>query len=150
MNTPSTMKYSDLMLGLLLGLLGLSPLAARADDAMPATLQAANLQIQQQNGIAYLSGGVGQDESQAIKQRAGYSLHMTFCEGTGQYVVGVDVDIRSSKGQPVLSLQQVGPLLYADLPAGSYRVDASYMGMRQQRNVQLGRYGTRSLNFNWR
>ena len=147
MNTIHSQQYSALMLGLLLGL---APLALHAEDAMPATMPAANLQIQQQNGIAYLSGGIGQDESQAIKQSAGYNLHMAFSEGSGQYVVGVDVDIRSSKGQPVLSLQQVGPLLYADLPAGSYRVDASYMGMRQQRNVQLGRNGSRSLNFNWR
>lgn len=64
------------------------PLAAVGWLLLPGMSQAANLepvdsagvqvQQQQQNGINYLSGGIGLDESKAIQQSTGYNLHMTF------------------------------------------------------------------------
>jgi hypothetical protein len=119
----------------------LLPIAAVAALAFPAMLQAANLdpidsagvqvQQQQQNGINYLSGGIGLDESKAIQQSTGYNLHMTFAVGAqDQYTADVDVVIQKSPGQTVLTLSQTGPLVYVQLPPGKYTWSPRAMAKR--------------------
>lgn len=89
-----------------------------------------------QNGIAYVTGGVGQDEVDALRAAASkYNLRMTFASHSGEYLSDVDVTIRSAVAQPVLTVRTNGPFLYARLPAGQYRIDARYGGAEQRRSV---------------
>ena len=138
----------------------LLPIAAVAALAFPAMLQAANLdpidsagvqvQQQQQNGINYLSGGIGLDESKAIQQSTGYDLHMTFAVGAqDQYTADVDVVIQKSPGQTVLTLSQTGPLVYVQLPPGKYTVVATRNGETRRDVTDVGSGTARNLVFHW-
>jgi len=138
----------------------LLPIAAVAALAFPAMLQAANLdpidsagvqvQQQQQNGINYLSGGIGLDESKAIQQSTGYNLHMTFAVGAqDQYTADVDVVIQKSPGQTVLTLSQTGPLVYVQLPPGKYTVVATRNGEIRRDVTDVGSGTARNLVFHW-
>jgi len=136
------------------------PVAAVAVLAFPAMLQAASpepvdsagvqAQQQQQNGINYLSGGIGVDEAKAIQQSTGYNLHMTFAVGAqDQYTADVDVTIQKSPGQTVLTLNQTGPLVYVQLPPGKYTVVATRNGETRRDVTDVGSGTARNLVFHW-
>ncbi|KIK85860.1 carboxypeptidase regulatory-like domain-containing protein [Pseudomonas koreensis] len=138
----------------------LLPIAAMAALTFPAMLQAANLdpidsagvqvQQQQQNGINYLSGGIGLDESKAIQQTPGYNLHMTYSVGMqNEYAANVDVTIEKASGQTVLTLNQAGPLVYVQLPPGKYIVRATLNGQERRDVTDVGSGTARNLVFHW-
>jgi hypothetical protein len=136
------------------------PVAAVIALLFPVMLQAASLepidsagvqvQQQQQNGISYLAGGVGEDEAKAIQQATGYNLHMTFAVGPqDEYTADVDVTIEQSPGQTVLTLRQTGPLLYVKLPPGKYTVVATRNGETRHDVTDVGSGTARNLVFHW-
>ncbi|MFJ2282626.1 carboxypeptidase regulatory-like domain-containing protein [Pseudomonas sp. NPDC087803] len=136
------------------------PLAAVSWLLLPGMSQAANLepvdsagvqvQQQQQNGINYLSGGIGVDEAKAIQQSTGYNLHMTFAVGAqDQYTADVDVTIQKSPEQTVLTLTQTGPLVYVQLPPGKYTVVATRNGETRRDVTDVGSGTARNLVFHW-
>ncbi|MGG7647704.1 carboxypeptidase regulatory-like domain-containing protein [Pseudomonas sp. ES4] len=136
------------------------PIAAVGVLMLPAVLNAASLepidstgvqvQQQQQNGITYLSGGIGEDEAKAIQQAQGYNLHMTFSIGAeGKYVPDVNLVIQKDPGQPVLTLSEVGPLVYVQLPPGKYTVVATRNGEERRDTAEVGSGAARNLVFHW-
>lgn len=136
------------------------PLAAVGLLMFPVMLQAASLepidssgvqvQRQEQNGITYLSGGVGEDEAKAIQQTTGYNLHMTFAIGPeNKYVPDVEVAIQKAQGQTVLTLSEAGPLVYVQLPPGKYTVVATRNGEERRDTADLGSGAARNLVFHW-
>lgn len=102
-------------------------------------------------GIEWMSGGVGEDERDAMQaQSAQYNLAMTFANRkSGAYRADVSVQVRDAKGEVVLSAQGAGPLLYAKLEPGHYRVSATALGRTQSQQVSVPREGTRELYFYW-
>jgi len=127
--------------------------------AFPAMLTAASLepvdssgvqvQRQEQNGIAYLSGGVGEDEAKAIQQTTGYNLHMTFSVGPkDEYIPDVELLVQNAQG-PVLTLSQAGPLVYVQLPPGKYTVVATRNGEAKRDTTDVAGAGARNLVFHW-
>lgn len=130
-------------------LVGLSPLVSQA--AEPVDMSAVQIQPQQQNGISYVSGGIGLDESTAMKQMQGdYNLRMTFATGPqDEYLPGVDVAIQKANGQSVLNLDDVGPYLYVKLPADQYTVVSSANGEEKRQTVAVNNSGTKSVVFHW-
>lgn len=137
------------------------PIAAIGLLMLPVTMQAASLdpvdnsgvqvQRQDQNGVTYLSGGIGEDEAKAIQQATGYNLHMTFSVGVeGKYVPDVDVVVQKAQGQTVLTLSQAGPLVYVQLPPGKYTVVATRNGEERRDTTDVGSGAARNLVFNWK
>ena len=127
--------------------------------AFPAMLNAASLdpidtagvqvQRQEQNGVSYLSGGIGEDEAKAIQQTTGYNLHMTFSVGPqDEYIPDVQLLIQNAKG-PVLTLSQAGPLVYIQLPPGKYTVVATRNGEARRDVTDVGSGAARNLVFHW-
>ncbi|AIO99319.1 hypothetical protein DP50_5199 [Burkholderia pseudomallei 576] len=103
-----------------------------------------------QNGIAYVTGGVGQDEVDALRAAASkYNLRMMFASRSGEYLSDVDVTIRAAAAQPVLTVRTRGPFLYARLPAGQYRIDARYGSAEQRRSVRVPARGGVHVEFRW-
>lgn len=136
------------------------PIAAVGVLMFPAVVPAASLepidssgvqvQQQEQNGITYLSGGIGVDESKAIQQTTGYNLHMTFAVGPdNKYIPDVDVVIQKAPGQTVLTLSEAGPLVYVHLPAGKYTVIATRNGEERRDTADIGSGAARNLVFHW-
>lgn len=131
-------------------LLSFSPVVLQAANEAPVDMSVVQLVPQEQNGITYLSGGVGQDESQAIQQVKGYNLHITFSIGPeNKYLSGVDVVIQTEKGRSLLSVSQVGPILYVKLPADKYLIIASQNGHEKRGTVVLEGTSTGTVNLHW-
>ncbi|QLL13849.1 carboxypeptidase regulatory-like domain-containing protein [Pseudomonas chlororaphis] len=144
--------FSCVVTGVLAAFLSLAPFSVQSATPSNEPIDPAGVQLepQQQNGIAYLSGGIGLDESRAIQQAKGYNLHMTFSTGPeNKYVPDVDLVIQNLQGQSVLSLDQVGPIVYVQLPAGKYQVAATRNGHTQRSTVDMKVAGIRDLNLHW-
>ena len=115
---------------------------------------AARIEPQTQNGVTYLCGGIGENESSYLKQTAArdYDLMMTFAEESGNYIADVAVVINDARGKVVLETTCDGPLMLVDFPAaGSYRIHAEAGGKAIDRTVLVkGEKGKpRQLSFAW-
>ncbi len=64
--------------GVIAVLLLAAPVSVRSASTSNEPIDPAGVQLEplQQNGISYVSGGIGLDESRAIQQAKGYNLHM--------------------------------------------------------------------------
>ena len=131
-------------------LLSFFPVVLQAANEVPIDMSAVQLEPKEQSGITYLSGGIGEDESQAIQQVKGYNLHITFSIGPdNKYLGGVDVVIQTEKGRSLLSVSQVGPILYVKLPADKYLIIASQNGHEKRGTVVLEGTSTGTVNLHW-
>ena len=94
----------------------------------------------QQNGITYINGGVGQEEQATMQSlRADYNLQLTFAtKQSGAYRSDVQLDIMDTKGNTLVSAANTGPMFFARLPAGTYRVSAAAEGKTFKRTVKIG------------
>ena len=128
----------------------LFPTLVPAASYEPIDSAGVQAQPQQQNGITYLSGGIGLDESRTIEQAQGYNLHMTFAVGPqNQYTADVDVVVQKAPGQALLTLDNAGPLVYMKLPAGKYSVIATRHGEERRDTADVGSGGASNLVFHW-
>ena len=94
----------------------------------------------QQNGVTYVNGGVGVEEQAAMKaQRADYNLLLTFAtQQSGAYRSDIQLDIMDAKGTDLLSVANVGPMFFAKLAPGTYRISAAAEGKTFKRTVKVG------------
>ncbi|OWT66237.1 carboxypeptidase-like regulatory domain-containing protein [Candidimonas nitroreducens] len=110
--------------------------------------------VQHQGSVEYVSGGIGSDESASFKEAAAkYPLALTFAsnaDGNGAYVADVQVVVRDSHDASVLNATSQGPYFLVRLPAGDYKVDATYKGKTQSRSVQVHDQGTTRAVFEWK
>ncbi len=106
---------------------------------------------QSESSIDYRSGGIGEEEQQAMAAlRDGYNLRLTFAtQGSGQYRADVCLLILDVAGKQVLHFDAVGPLFYARLVPGRYRIWASANGKVLSQSAVLARSGARELYFYW-
>ena len=116
--------------------------------AMSPAIAAA--QPKEQNGVTYINGGVGTDEQNAMKAlKADYNLRLTFAtRQTGAYRSDVQLDIADAKGASVLSVANTGPMFFAKLPPGTYRISAAAEGKTFKRTVKLGN-GAKEMTLHW-
>ncbi|AEA66471.1 MULTISPECIES: carboxypeptidase regulatory-like domain-containing protein [Pseudomonas] len=128
----------------------LFPIALNATNLAPIDNAGVQVQPMQQNGITYLSGGIGEDEARAIGQAQGYNLHMTFAVGPeNKYIPDVEVVIQNASGQTLLTLTEAGPLVYVQLPPGKYSVVATRKGEARRDTAEIGSGAARNLVFHW-
>lgn len=120
--------------------------AARAVLACALACGATWAQAQQGE---YITGGVGSEQREEMKARRGdYNLLLTFANRDGEMRASVAVTVRDRSGKTVLEVPDAGPMLYAKLPPGTYRVTASTDGVERVRTATVGR-APRELNFHW-
>ncbi|PPA75771.1 carboxypeptidase regulatory-like domain-containing protein [Achromobacter spanius] len=129
-------------------------LGSMAIAGVLSTAQAALPAVQQQGSVQYISGGIGIDESEAMKAAAkDYPLSLTFAaqrEGKADYVASVAVVIRDAQGKEVLKTTAEGPYMLIKLPAGTYKVSATYEGRAQEREVNVQGAGSGRAVFEWK
>ncbi|OWW21011.1 hypothetical protein [Noviherbaspirillum denitrificans] len=106
-----------------------APAPSPTDRLKPAT----------QDNTTYMCGGVGEEESTFMKQRAkDYDLMLTFATRSGAYLADVDVDIRDAAGNTVLQIACDSPILLVDLPkGGTYKVRAETAGYALNKTVRV-------------
>ncbi|MEE8396116.1 MAG: hypothetical protein V3S29_08690 [bacterium] len=78
--------------------------------------------------VRTLSAGVGKENRGAHPD---FSLKLTFAKQSGAYLAGVRVRITDVNGGTVLDSHAAGPLLFVDLPRGTFEVIASRGGGRE-------------------
>jgi len=82
-------------------------------------------------------------------QRADYNLQLTFATSqTGAYRSDVQLDIADAKGNNLLSMANTGPMFFAKLPPGTYRISAAAEGKTFKRSVKIGN-GAREMTLHW-
>ncbi|MGE5492821.1 MAG: carboxypeptidase regulatory-like domain-containing protein [Actinomycetota bacterium] len=118
--------------------------------ALAAPALAAGPEEQTQGSTRYLTGGIGQDEVQALREASSrYPLAMTFTANTGQYVADVKVTIKGRKGETLLDTVSTGPMMLVDLPPGQYTVAATLEGKTLTRKVTLAKNTRHRLVLRW-
>jgi len=120
---------------------------ALAFHAVGATLPQAKME----NGITYLSGGIGHDESAAMKAEAkSYPLSMIFSAGKdNEYLADVKITIKDKAGKEVLNAVSNGPIMLVKVPAGRYTVTAERNGKTLHHAVRVNHRGDKLVNFHW-
>lgn len=102
-----------------------------------------------QGEVSYMSGGTGSDERAALEAKAGrFNLKLIHAAPNGDYVSDVKVRISDAKGAALIDTVTEGPLLYAQLPPGSYSIVCSFGGQEQKRSVTVGTTQS-ELKFIW-
>lgn len=126
--------------------------AAMATMVVPAQAQDELIIVEPAHSTMYLNGGIGKDEAQYMQKIAkDFPLRMIFSERKdNEFVADVDVLITDAKGSPYLQLSHAGPMTYAMLPAGKYRVTARFNGKVETRDVTLDGKSGRDVYFHWK
>ena len=103
-----------------------------------------------QGGVAFLSGGVGEDSVAQMQSRArDFNLKLLFTLVEGNYLADVGVVIRDSGGKTLVEQVSNGPFFLATLPPGSYTVAATHNGNTQTRKINIGGNRQRNEHFRW-
>jgi hypothetical protein len=123
-----------------------SALLVAAIQAGAATLPLAKTQ----NGVAYVTGGVGEDEAAAMRAEAKhYPVSMFFAAGKDNaFLADVKVTVKSKAGKEVLNTA-AGPILLVNVPSGTYLVTAERNGKVLHRTVRVGKTGEKQIVFHW-
>lgn len=78
-------------------------------------------------GQAFVSGGIGQTERDALqstRRRFGLAIQ-TAIRGSRDYLADVHIRITDSHARQMLETDMDGPWLLVDLPAGRYQIEAT-------------------------
>ncbi len=106
------------------------------------------LQVQQQNDVSYVSGGVGQEEIDALEAvKRNYNLRITSADKTGRYAGDVHIVITDRQNNIRLDAMG-GPLFYANLPDGRYIVEGTSEGLSHKQAVTISGGKPVSVRFN--
>ena len=131
---------------------------AKASIPFGAALLAATLQAgaatlpaaQTQNGVAYLTGGIGEEEAAAMRAEARhYPVSMLFTAGKDNaFLADVKVTVTSKAGKELLTTA-AGPFLLVNVPSGTYTVTAERNSKVLHRTVHVGKTGEKQIVFHW-
>lgn len=99
------------------------------------------LPMMNSNGIDYMTGGIGLEESTQIKSmQSQWPLTLQFAQSNGsngEYIADVNVNILDIRGREVMTALANGPYLLAKLPPGRYTVNATHKGMMLKKMVVI-------------
>lgn len=148
---------------ILAGLIAAQPLFAQnfAQNAMPdsisnsmANAQSALPTVRTEGDVTYVSGGVGEDEANAMKRAAGkYPLELMFinkAKPRDSYTSDVQVKITNQRGESVLDTTSEGPYFLASLPNGTYRIEATNNGETRKQQTTVKKGSHRRIVFSWK
>jgi hypothetical protein len=109
---------------------------------------------QMQGDITYISGGIGEDESRAIKAESkNWPLSIEFSEyvvSQDLWVAQVYLRILDSKGKTILETIVDGPMFLGRLPPDTYELFATYEGVTKSRKIQIVNGKTLHISMSWR
>lgn len=127
--------------------LGVGASASAAESTQPGV-------IERNDGVAFVTGGVGDDQLAALRKLEHPNLKLVFAEaaaagGHHPYVAEVDVRVLDEQGAEIVASKDAGPLLLADLPSGDYRIEATLRGRTQTKKASVTRGKPTQVAFYW-
>ncbi|MES2502171.1 MAG: carboxypeptidase-like regulatory domain-containing protein [Pseudomonadota bacterium] len=103
--------------------------------------------------VTYLTGGIGEEESSAIKEASkNYLLELVFVQKLKEvesYLSDVKVSILDAEKNSVLEVVTDGPFLLVNLPSGAYVVNAEFKGISKKQKVNIVTNQHKKLVFWW-
>ena len=99
----------------------LTELGSGAIPALP-------LEVQNNNGISYITGGIGDEEEAELKAKGpDFNVHVLLTSTGGDYISEVMVRVLDGKDQSkqVMESDSTGPYFFVSLPAGNYVIEAT-------------------------
>ena len=122
-----------------------------SDPAAISSAADSSLAPRREGSIEYRTGGVGKDERDALLLASReYPLKLVFA-GRQQtdFVAEVKVRILDSNGRTVLDADDAGPLFFADLPPGQYRITATLRGQTFEQKATVTPGKQTQVAFYW-
>ena len=106
--------------------------------SLPASAQLPETQYS--GGIAYITGGVGEDEFLAMKEESRlWSVMLEFSKiennGWGVWISSAMVKVVNAKKQEIFNAVSDGPLMLINLEPGEYDINATFEGVSQHRKI---------------
>ncbi len=111
-------------------------------------------QTQYSEGISYITGGVGEEESTAILAEAKQwplLLELSQLEsGRGVWIFGSQIKVLNAKNVVVFDAKADGPYMLMNLTAGDYAIQASYQGVEQKRSISIKAGQAQKISIFWK
>src|SRR5207249_535527 len=111
----------------------------------------AGLEVQQHDGVKYVTGGVGDDERKELAALSHqFNVKLTLALANGDFLGDAKVHIADAAGKTVLDAVTDGPSFYAQLKPGKYTVEVNRDGKVLKRTAQVTASGQQHLMFSWK
>ncbi len=111
-------------------------------------------EAQRSQGVSYITGGVGEEESTAILAEAKQwplLLELSQLEnGRGVWIFGSQIKIANTKGAMIFDAKADGPYMLVNLDAGDYVIQASYQGVEQKRAISIKAGQPQKISIFWK
>ncbi len=104
------------------------------------------------NGHKYVTAGIGEEEAVQMKRIAkNYTLNLLFSEGVvGRWATDVNVNIYDEASNLMFRIVGAKPVLYVNLPAGTYTILANNYGNKLRHKVTLVDGENQKVILNWK
>ena len=104
------------------------------------------------NGLSYMTGGIGEEDAAIMRANAKkFTLNLVFSEGTsGQSVADVNVNIYNEQSETVFRIVGSKPMLYVNLPAGTYTILANNNGQKLRHKFTIEENVNQRIILNWK
>lgn len=117
-------------------------------------LSMAQLPVSQSiSSVGFIEGGVGLDESDAIKMESKHwPLLMEFSQANGkksEWVSDAFLVVKDAKGNQVFTHQVDGPLILLDLKPGRYSAESTYDERKKVTNFYIENGQHKTLDVSW-
>ena len=111
-------------------------------------------QTQYSQGVSYITGGVGEEESSAIVAEAKQwplLLELSQLEnGRGIWIFGSQIKILNASNAVVFDAKADGPYMLINLTAGVYVIQATYQGVEQKKAISIKTGQTQKISIFWK
>jgi len=104
------------------------------------------------NGIQYLTGGIGHEEVVEMRAHAKkFTLNLIFSEGEdGHSATAINVNIYNTQNELVFRLKNAKPMLYVNLPLGTYTILATNNGEKLRHRLTIDGNNNQKVILNWK
>ena len=104
------------------------------------------------NGLHYITGGIGEEDVALMRSQAKrFTLNLLLSEGTsGRWVSDANVNIYDESSHLVFRIVAANPMLYVNLPAGTYTILANNNGQKLRHKFNVEEGVNQRIILNWK
>jgi hypothetical protein len=104
------------------------------------------------HGYAFVTAGIGEEEVDTMKRQAkNFTLNLLFSEGTvGRWATNINVNIYDEASNLMFRIVGAKPVLYVNLPAGTYTILANNNGNKLREKITLEGGTNKKVVLNWK
>ncbi len=82
------------------------------------------LELTTENGVSYISGGIGDEEKDQLKTQEGqFNLRLQIVGLNGEFLSDVRMVLKDAKGATLVSMNDAGPFVYMQVAPGQYSAE---------------------------